>query len=92
MNLLLDTMAFIWWASEPEQLPEPVRAACTNTNNTLVVSVASIWEIQAKMEVARVKMRSTLLLSDALPSNKSSLIRRQMVFNLALSNSGTFAG
>jgi PIN domain nuclease of toxin-antitoxin system len=64
MDLLLDTMAFIWWASEPERLPEPVRAACAHAGNRLVVSVASIWEIQTKMEVDRVKMRPTLPLSD----------------------------
>ena len=64
MNLLLDTMAFIWWANEPEQLPVPVRTACADADNTLAVSVASIWEIQTKMEMERVKMRPTLPLSD----------------------------
>ncbi len=64
MNFLLDTQAFIWWANEPEQLPEHVRLACADVNNTLVVSVASIWEIQTKMAVERVKMRPIFPLSD----------------------------
>ncbi len=64
MNLLLDTQAFIWWANEPEQLPEPIRVAWADADNTLVVSVASIWEIQTKMAIERVRIRHSFPLSD----------------------------
>lgn len=51
MKLLLDTHTFIWWANEPEKLSEKVVAACQDSNNTLILSVVSAWEIQIKMLV-----------------------------------------
>ncbi len=51
----LDTSAFLWMAYEPHRLPPQVSAACADRANTLVISVASVWEIQTKMEVERRK-------------------------------------
>ncbi|MEI2613427.1 MAG: hypothetical protein V9G20_32720 [Candidatus Promineifilaceae bacterium] len=48
MKLLLDTHAFIWWYNEPERLPAKVLSACQNPTNTLILSVASVWEMQIK--------------------------------------------
>jgi PIN domain nuclease of toxin-antitoxin system len=42
MKLLLDTHAFIWWASAPERLSDEALAACQGRNNSLVLSVASV--------------------------------------------------
>ncbi len=55
MRLLLDTNAFLWWAYEPQRLPRQVLAACGDRTNTLIISVATIWEIQTKMEIERRK-------------------------------------
>lgn len=46
MKLLLDTHAFIWWDSEPERLSPKVLALCQNQEHTLLLSVASVWEMQ----------------------------------------------
>jgi PIN domain nuclease of toxin-antitoxin system len=42
MNLLLDTHAFIWW--EPAKLSAQALALCQDSRNTLLLSVASVWE------------------------------------------------
>lgn len=55
MRLLLDTNAFLWWAYEPQRLPPQILVACRDRTNTLSISVATIWEVQTKMEVERRK-------------------------------------
>ncbi len=56
MKLLLDTHVFIWWANEPEKLSENVLTACQDSSNTLILSVASIWEMQIKMQLGKLKI------------------------------------
>jgi len=56
MKLLLDTHTFIWWANEPEKLSEKVVAACRDSNNTLILSVVSAWEMQIKMQLGKLKI------------------------------------
>jgi PIN domain nuclease of toxin-antitoxin system len=46
MKLLLDTHAFIWWDSEPGNLSAHALALCQDPANTLMLSVASVWEMQ----------------------------------------------
>lgn len=41
--------------AEASILPPAVLAACSDRANALIVSVASVWEIQTKMEVERRK-------------------------------------
>ncbi len=55
MRILLDTNVFLWWAYEPSRLPPQVLAACSDRTTTPIVSVATIWEIQTKMEAERRK-------------------------------------
>ncbi len=45
MNLLLDTHAFIWAASDPNRLSPAARVACQDPANTLWLSVVSVWEM-----------------------------------------------
>ena len=48
MKLLLGTHIFIWWVSDPSKLSQQALALCEDGTNSLIVSVASIWEIQIK--------------------------------------------
>jgi PIN domain nuclease of toxin-antitoxin system len=50
MKLLLDTHTFIWWDSEPSKLSPQALALCQDPNNTLLLSVASVWEMQIKAQ------------------------------------------
>lgn len=60
MKLLLDTHAFIWWDSEPEKLSARSRACCQDTTNELFLSVASVWEMQIKQQLGKLKLNSPL--------------------------------
>jgi PIN domain nuclease of toxin-antitoxin system len=56
MKLLLDTRAFLWWDSEPAQLSTNALTACQDPANTLFLSVASVWEMQIKMHLGKLKL------------------------------------
>lgn len=60
MKLLLDTHAFIWWYNEPDKLSQQVLAACQDTNNTLMLSVASVWEMQIKSQLGKLRLSAPL--------------------------------
>ena len=60
MRLLLDTHIFIWWDSEPAKLSGPLLALCTDPAHELVVSVASLWEIQIKRQLGKLTLRLPL--------------------------------
>ena len=56
MKFLLDTHAFIWWDSDPTKLPPSILALCQDSANTLFVSVASVWEMQIKIQLGKLKL------------------------------------
>ena len=60
MNLLLDTHTFIWWDSEPAKLSASALSACQDPANTLIVSVVSVWEIQIKSQLGKLKLNLPL--------------------------------
>jgi len=70
MKLLLDTHTFIWWASDPEKLPQKVLSLCQDSENTLLFSVASAWEMQIKMQLGKLKFH--LSLRDVIESQQQS--------------------
>lgn len=53
MNLLLDTHTFLWWAHDPARLSRTAYAALYDLQHTLYLSVASIWEIQIKIQIGK---------------------------------------
>ena len=60
MRILLDTHIFIWWDSDPEQLSSTARAFCDDSANALVLSVVSVWEMQIKQQLGKLKLRLPL--------------------------------
>jgi PIN domain nuclease of toxin-antitoxin system len=60
MKLLLDTQIFIWWADHPEKLSHTALSALKDENNDLLLSVASIWEMQIKIQLGRLTLRLPL--------------------------------
>jgi len=68
MNLLFDTHTFIWWADEPEKLSAPALKALADENNRLLLSVVSVWEMQIKAQLGKVKL--SLPLSDLIESQQ----------------------
>ena len=49
MKLLLDTHTLIWWTLTPERLSERVANLLAQEDNDLLLSVASVWEMQIKI-------------------------------------------
>ncbi|MHB9103219.1 MAG: type II toxin-antitoxin system VapC family toxin [Sulfuricella sp.] len=60
MRLLLDTHAFIWWDREASKLPGRVYEACQDNKNTLCLSIASVWELQIKMGIGKLRFERPL--------------------------------
>jgi PIN domain nuclease of toxin-antitoxin system len=60
MRLLLDTHTFIWFDSQPVQLSDTCRSMLADQNNSLFLSIASIWEMQIKCQAGRLNLRLPL--------------------------------
>ena len=60
MNLLLDTHAFIWWIHDSQRLPESALAAIRGTHNSVLLSLASIWEMQIKYQLVKLQLNVPL--------------------------------
>ena len=60
MKILLDTHIFVWWDDEPERLSKRAFDLCSNPANTLVLSVASVWELQIKYALEKLTLRAPL--------------------------------
>jgi len=60
VKLLLDTHAFIWWDSEPEKLSPRAMSLCQDSGNQLHLSVASLWEIQLKSHLGKLRLSTPL--------------------------------
>ena len=56
MKLLLDTHIFIWWADQPEKLSPAALSALEDETNELLLSVASVWEMQIKIQLGKLKL------------------------------------
>lgn len=56
MKLLLDTHIFIWWADQPERLSPAALSALEDEANELLLSVASVWEMQIKIQFGKLKL------------------------------------
>lgn len=55
MRLLLDTNAFIWRDDEHARISPRALVACQDEANTLLLSLVSIWEMQIKIQLGKLK-------------------------------------
>ena len=53
MRLLIDTHLLVWAMGEPERLPAGCAAMLEDPSNSLVFSVASLWELVIKQALGR---------------------------------------
>jgi PIN domain nuclease of toxin-antitoxin system len=53
MKLLLDTHLLLWAAAEPNRLSKQARSLIGNTENELLFSAASLWEVVIKRGLGR---------------------------------------
>ena len=60
MRVLLDTHALLWWLSDDQSLTRRARKIIADTNNTLIVSAASAWEIATKFRLGKLESAAEL--------------------------------
>src|SRR5690349_18515013 len=60
MKVLFDTHSFIWWATEPTKLSELALTSCQDKDNILLLSVASVWEMQIKLQLGKLTFKLPL--------------------------------
>lgn len=73
MKIMFDTHTFIWWACEPEKLSTNVIDSCENQDNDLILSVVSVWEMQIKLQLGKLKLNIPL---------KSLIVSQRQINNL----------
>lgn len=56
MRVLLDTQVWLWMVAAPERLSEPSRALVVATDNELLLSAASAWEIAIKYGLRKLRL------------------------------------
>lgn len=60
MNVLIDTHVFIWLDTQPGKLSKKAMEICQNLNNQLYLSIASVWEMQIKMQLGKLDLKIPL--------------------------------
>lgn len=53
---LLDTHTLLWWESNADLLSPAAFALLSDRTNTILLSVASLWEMQIKLQTGRLKL------------------------------------
>jgi PIN domain nuclease of toxin-antitoxin system len=61
LRALLDTHALIWWLSDDPSLSQTIRGIIADTDNTLVVSAASAWELAIKYQQGKLRKVADLV-------------------------------
>jgi PIN domain nuclease of toxin-antitoxin system len=61
MKILLDTHTFIWWDSNLNKLSSTALRCCKDQANTLLLSVASVWEMQIKLQLGKLTLKLPLI-------------------------------
>jgi len=56
VRVLLDTQVWLWMLAAPERLSEPARALVIATDNELLLSAASAWEIAIKYALGKLRL------------------------------------
>ena len=88
MNLLLDTHTFIWWSLTPERLSQRVSSLLADPSNELILSVASVWEMQIKLQLGKLNLELPLreLIETQQQRNNLQLLPIQVTHVWALEN------
>lgn len=84
MNILLDTVTFLWILEDSRELSATARAALKDKDNSLHLSAASAWEISVKHALGKLP----------LPQAPKHIISRQRaargILELPISEAATF--
>ena len=56
MRILIDTQSFIWFVENDKQLPDKIRKELENIDNTIIISIASLWEMAIKISLDKLRI------------------------------------
>ncbi|HEX5043161.1 MAG TPA: type II toxin-antitoxin system VapC family toxin [Candidatus Polarisedimenticolaceae bacterium] len=56
MKLLLDAHAVLWWMADDRRLGADARAGISDACSVVLVSAATVWEIEIKRRLGRLEM------------------------------------
>jgi len=56
MRILIDTQAFIWFVENDKQLPVNIKKELEDSGNSILVSIASLWEMTIKMSLDKLQL------------------------------------
>lgn len=56
MRLLLDTHVFLWLNLDPDKCSEKLLKLCRQPETALILSMASVWEIQIKHQLGKLPL------------------------------------
>jgi PIN domain nuclease of toxin-antitoxin system len=86
MRLLFDTHSFIWWEGEPAKLSQRAHEALHDPTNLLVLSVASVWEMQIKLQLGKLQFHLPLdqLIENQRRDNRVKILPVTLAHVLAL--------
>lgn len=60
MKVLLDTHTFIWWSTSSSKLSSQALSLFQNEQATLMLSLASVWEMQIKLQLGKLSLPAPL--------------------------------
>ena len=61
MIVLVDAHALLWWSNDDAKLSEPARRTIMDPSHAVLVSAATIWEIEVKRVAGRVEAPEHIL-------------------------------
>lgn len=64
MKLLLDSHAYLWWLADDPALSDAARVAISDPGNVVLVSAATIWEVEIKRALGRLDAGSADLVAE----------------------------
>jgi len=60
MTYLLDTHTLLWYLNDDPQLSVHAKVCIENAENDLLISIASLWEIEIKASLGKLRLRTSL--------------------------------
>ena len=56
MRILVDTQSFIWFVEISNQLPILIRRELEDSKNSIIISIASLWEMAIKISLNKLHL------------------------------------
>ena len=53
MKYLIDTHIVLWWLADDRNLSPSIKDTISNPDNSVVISVVSLWEINIKTSIGK---------------------------------------